>query len=207
MATVAIRRDRRRRLSTSAARVVIKQDMTIRSLALALILLAGASAADAQRRRTPPAPERPEVLNQLTACRQVTPDAERLACFDRQVAALEAAEASRDIAVVDRQQIRQTRRSLFGLVLPDLGIFGGDRDEGEDGAAVNEINSTILASGSNAEGRTTFRLADNSVWIQTEGRLGRTPRNGEAIRIRRGPLGSFIANIAERPGIRVIRQR
>lgn len=180
--------------------------MTIRPLALALILTAAASAADAQRRGAPTAPERPEVLNQLTACRQVTPDAERLACYDRQVAALEAAESAREIAVVDRQQIRRTRRSLFGLTLPDLGIFGGDRDEGEDGAAVNEITSTITSIGTNAEGRTTYRLADNSVWVQTEGRAG-FPRTGEAIRIRRGPLGSFIANIAERPGIRVIRQR
>jgi hypothetical protein len=145
-------------------------------------------------------------LNQLTACRQVTPDAERLACYDRQVAALEAAEASREIAVVDRQQIRRTRRSLFGLTLPDLGIFGGDRDEGDDGAAVNEINSTIQAIGTGADGRTTYRLQDNSVWVQTEGRAG-FPRSGEAIRIRRGPLGSYLANIAGRPAIRVIRQR
>jgi hypothetical protein len=181
--------------------------MTMRSFLFALALLGAASGAAAQNRRATTAPERPEVLNQLTACRQVTPDAERLACFDRQVAALEAAEAAREIAVVDRQQIRRARRSLFGLTLPDLGVFGGDRDEGEDGAAVNEINSTILAVGSNADGRTTFRLADNSVWVQTEGRLGRMPRNGEAIRVRRGPLGSYIANIAERPGIRVIRQR
>ena len=107
--------------------------------------------------------------------------------------------------MVDRQQIRRARRSLFGLTLPDLGIFGGDRDEGEDGAAVNEINSTILAIGSNAEGRMTYRLADESVWVQTEGRLGRMPRSGEAIRIRRGPLGAFLANVAGRPAVRVIR--
>lgn len=181
--------------------------MIARSFIVALALLGAASAADAQRRRSAEAPQRPEVLNQLTACRQVTPDAERLACYDRQVAALQAAEAAREIAVVDRQQIRRTRRSLFGLVLPDLGIFGGDSDEGEDGAAVNEINSTILAVGSNNQGLMTYRLQDESVWVQIEGRLGRMPRNGEPIRIRRGPLGSFIANVAGRPGVRVIRQR
>ena len=180
--------------------------MTARSLAAALTLLAAASAADAQRRPQTPTPQRPEVLNQLTACRQVTPDAERLACYDRQVAALEAAEASREIAVVDRQQIRRTRRSLFGLTLPDLGIFGGDRDEGDDGAGVNEITSTVLAVGTGADGRMVYRLQDNSVWVQTEGRAG-YPRAGEAVRIRRGPLGSFIANVGDRPGIRVVRQR
>ena len=180
--------------------------MKILNLIAAVALLAFASTAHAQRRSTATAPERPEVLNQLTACRQVTGDSERLACYDRQVAALEAAEASREIAVVDRQQIRRTRRSLFGLVLPDLGIFGGDRDEGDDGAAVNEINSTLAAIGTGADGRTIYRLADDSVWVQTEGRVG-TARRGEAVRVRRGPLGSFIANIAGRPGVRVIRQR
>ena len=39
------------------------------------------------------------------------------------------------------------------------------------------------------------------------GRGGRTPRAGEAVVIRRGALGSFIANIGDRPGIRVMRQR
>lgn len=179
--------------------------MTTRTLLLVSALLATTSAADAQRRRTT-APERPAVLTQVTACRQVAGDAERLACYDRQVAALEAAEAAREIAVVDRQQIRRTRRSLFGLTLPDLGIFGGDADEGEDGAGVNEINSTVLTVGSGADGRMVFHLEDNSVWVQTEGRQG-FPRRGEAIRIRRGPLGSFLASIAGRPAIRVIRQR
>jgi hypothetical protein len=136
----------------------------------------------------------------------VTGDAERLACYDRQVAALDAAEASREIAVVDRQQIRRTRRSLFGLTLPDLGVFGGDDDEGEEGAGVNEINSTVQSTGIGSDGRTVFRLADNSVWVQTDGRSGYA-RSGEPIRIRRAALGSFIANVNNRVGIRVVRQR
>ncbi len=180
--------------------------MKLRLLTLAAIGAALAFPADAQRRRAP-APERPEVLTQLVACRAIAGDAERLACFDRQVAALEQAEASREIAVVDRQQIRRTRRSLFGLTLPDLGIFGSDDDAGEDGAGVNEINTTVRSVGTGADGRMVYRFEDNSVWVQTEGRVGRTPRAGEAVRIRRGPLGQFIANIGERPAIRVIRQR
>ena len=179
---------------------------------LASLLLAASAAAilscpaEAQRRRGDQAPQRPEVLNQLTACRNVADNAERLACFDRQVAALVAAEQAREIAVVDRTQIRRTRRSLFGLRLPDLGIFGDDEDEGEDGAAVNEINSTIRSVGTNADNRMVYRLEDNSVWVQTEGRTG-FPRAGEAIRIRRGPLGSFLANVAGRPAVRVVRER
>jgi hypothetical protein len=152
-------------------------------------------------------PVRPEVLTRLTACRTITDSAQRLACFDQQVAALEAAEQAREIAVVDTQQIRRTRRSLFGLRLPDLGIFGDDSDDREDGAAISEINSTIQAITSGADGRMHFVLAEGGVWAQTEGRRGRPPRAGQPIKIRRGPLGSYIASVDERPGVRVIRIR
>ena len=92
--------------------------------------------------------------------------------------------------------------------LPDLGIFGGDDDEGEDGAGVNEINSTILARSAPARtGGWCIRLADNSVWVQTDGRPGlcRAPARRSASGA--GALGSFIANIDDRAGIRVVRQR
>ena len=153
------------------------------------------------------APERPEVLNRLTACRSIADNTQRLACFDQQVAALEAAAQAREIAVVDTQQIRRARRSLFGLRLPDLGIFGDDDDDPEDGAAISEINSTIQAITSGADGRLHFVLEEGGVWAQTEGRRGRPPRAGQPIRIRRGPLGSYIASVDGRAGVRVIRIR
>lgn len=151
-------------------------------------------------------PTRPEVLNRVTACRAVAGPAERLACFDREVAALEAAAAAREIAVVDREQVRRTRRSLFGLRLPDLGIFDGDEDSEDDVAAVREITSTIRSSYIGSNGAMVFALEDGSVWVQTDGRR-QQPRPGQSIRVRRGPLGSYIANIEDRVGFRVVRQR
>ena len=155
----------------------------------------------------PNATERPEVLSRLTACRAITDDRARLACFDTQVAALAAAEASREIAVVDRQQLRRTRRSLFGLNLPNLGIFGGDGDHDQNQEGITEINSTIRSTSSGADGRWQFALQDGAVWVQTDGRQPSGIHAGNPVRIRRGPLGSYIANIGERPGIRVMRQR
>lgn len=185
-----------------------KNGMNARPLiAIACLAAMLALPASAQNRRRDIAPERPEVLNQLTACRTIADNAERLACYDRQVAALEAAESSREIAVVDRTQIRRTRRSLFGLRLPDLGIFGDDEDNSEDGAAVNEINSTIQAITSGADGRVHYILAEGGTWVQTEGRRGQPARAGQTIRIRRGPLGSFMASIEGRAGVRVMRIR
>ena len=104
------------------------------------------------------------------------------------------------------EQVRRARRSLFGLRLPDLGIFGDDDDEGEDSAAIREITSTIASFYTGADGRMAFVLADGSVWVQTDGRRQR-PRRGEPIRVRRGPLGSYIASIDERAGVHVVRQR
>lgn len=169
---------------------------------LALLLAPAATPAFAQATAT----ERPEVINRITACRAIASSTERLACFDREVAALEAATAAREIAVVDREQVRRTRRSLFGLRLPDLGIFGDDSDEGDEGAAVREINSTIRSTYTGSDRRKHYILEDGSVWVQTDGRSQR-PGTGDPIRIRRGPLGSFIANIGERVGFRVVRLR
>ena len=174
-------------------------------LAIAALAAAAATPALAQDIQDV-TPERPEVIERITACRSIAESAERLACFDRAVTALEAAAAAREIAVVDREQVRRARRSLFGLRLPDLGIFGDDDDEGEDSAAIREITSTIASFYTGADGRMAFVLADGSVWVQTDGRRQR-PRRGEPIRVRRGPIGSYIASIDERAGVHVVRQR
>ncbi|MDP8913479.1 MAG: hypothetical protein M3N39_07885, partial [Pseudomonadota bacterium] len=74
---------------------------------------------------------RPGALKRLSDCRSITDQTARLACYDREVAALDAAEARKDLVVVDREQLRKTRRTLFGLTLPDLSIFGDDSSEDE----------------------------------------------------------------------------
>lgn len=61
---------------------------------------------------------RSPVLVALTQCRTLPDTAARLACFDRSVAALEQAEANRTIVIIDQQQVRETRRAVFGIALP-----------------------------------------------------------------------------------------
>ena len=140
----------------------------------------------------------PEVYNQLMACRAVATDAERLACFDRQVAAMQEAEASDSIMVVDREEVRDAERGLFGLRLPRL--FGGSDED-----RVAEIESTITDVGGGGRRRPwRFALADGSVWAQTDtsDQLSRNPREGHTVIIRRAALGSFRAEI---DGMRLIR--
>jgi len=174
--------------------------MLHRPAAAACLLLWGASAAQAQD--TGPREAPPAAFQRTIQCRAVADPQERLACYDREVAALETAERASEIRVVDRQQVRRTRRSLFGLVLPDLNIFGGDDDQ----TAVNEITGKIQTATQDPSGKYTFALEDGARWRQIDSRnLNVTPRPGHTIRIRRGAMGSFLANVNNQVAIRVRR--
>ncbi|WP_262422463.1 hypothetical protein [Brevundimonas denitrificans] len=67
---------------------------------------------------------RPELLNRLTDCRAMTDPAARLSCYDTAVEALDAAERQGEVVVVDRAQVRESRRALFGFEMPSLPAFG-----------------------------------------------------------------------------------
>lgn len=172
--------------------------LAVLALAAGVIALPAAAAATQPESAQRDAP--PQVYSRVAACQAIREDAARLACFDREVAAFAQAQASREVVVVDRAAVQRTRRSLFGLSLPDVGRLFGDGDE-------EEITGTIAQARGDAIGLYTFALEGGAVWVQTEGRLPRPPRPGHPVRIRRGILGSYLANIDGQRAIRVIRRR
>lgn len=153
----------------------------------------------------PPA-ARPPALTRMLDCRAITAPEQRLACFDREVAAFQAAETARELVVLDRQELRRTRRGLFGLTLPSLGIFGdGGADDPE---VVNEIESTLRGISQDRYGKYTFVLADGSRWVQIDTmQMPLEPRAGNTIRIRRAAMGSYLANVQGQRAVRVRRER
>jgi hypothetical protein len=149
--------------------------------------------------------ERPQVLGQVVACRTVMGSAERLACYDQAVTALEAAQAQNQLIVMDRQQLRRARRSVFGLTLPDLNIFNDASDDEEEVAV---LESTLRGASQNGLGKWVLTLEDGARWIQIDTRdLAREPEAGDRIRIRRGTMASYLANIDGQVAIRVRRER
>ena len=105
--------------------------MSCKWLAIALALSAGTlNAAEARDKKADESPPPREYRN-LMACRTVAQSAERLACFDRQAASLDAATQSRQVVISDRQAVTQARRGLFGFAAPvgKLLGFGGDDEE------------------------------------------------------------------------------
>ena len=172
---------------------------------LILAAAAAALAAPAAAQQRSAAPQRPELFEALMRCRTVTDSAARLQCFDTAAANLQQAAERRDVVVVDRAQVRENRRRLFGLPLPDLGgIFGGGGD-GED--EVDHIESTVASAQQGGMGRWVITLEDGSTWAQTDDLIvaGR-PRRGNRVRVERGALGSFRMRINGQPAIRVRRQ-
>jgi hypothetical protein len=145
---------------------------------------------------------RPELFEALVRCRAIADDAERLQCFDTAAANLQQAEERRDLVVVDRQQVRENRRRLFGLPLPDIGgLFGNDEDD-----EVDHIESTVASASQVDYGRWLVRLEDGSTWLQTDNEvLAARPRPGQRVRVNRASLGTYMMRVNNQPGIRVRR--
>ena len=157
---------------------------------LTIALLAASPAIAVQKGK--PAATSPLVAA-LDACRKIADGAQRLDCYDRASAALVGATASGEVSVVDRGQMRQARRALFGYSMPKLPFFSGDRS-GEDDKG--EINSTIKSSRPIGYERFQIVLADGAVWETTQTYLSFSePRKGQKIHIKRGPLGVYYLTV------------
>jgi hypothetical protein len=173
-----------------------------------LILVAGVAVAFtapaiAQGGKAAVAAAPPPAMGRVTACRTIAAASERLACFDREVAAMAAAQVKGDLVVMDRQQVRKTRRSLFGLALPDLGVFGDSDAISPDASS---IETTIRSARQDPYGKWILDLAEGGRWVQIDSReLADYPRSGLPIRVRRAAFGSYMASINKQVGIRVKR--
>ncbi len=142
----------------------------------------------------------PAQFSAVIACRAIPDETARLACYDSQVAALEKAADDKDIVIADRESVRETRRGLFGFSLPKINLFGGDDEE-----EFQEINTTVASVRQIGYGYYSIELADGARWEQTDGKLVLSPKTGQKIKIKRGSLGTFFANVNGQPGIRVRR--
>jgi hypothetical protein len=151
--------------------------------------------------RGPAATGTPQNVQRLIGCRSITDSTQRLACFDREAAAMDQAIAKKDLVFIDKQKATQTKRALFGFSIPDFGgLFGGGDDE------VKEIEGTVAKASQDGYGAWVVTLADGSTWAQQDDApLGLGPRRGDKVVVHRGSFGAFFLRVAGQPGIRVKR--
>ena len=177
--------------------------MTRRKIAAAVLIaaLAGSTLVAAPAKRPPP---RADAFDALVRCRTIADDAERLRCFDEAAAEMERAAEARDLVVLDRKHMRETKRKLFGLDIPDLNPFGGGDSE-ED--LIKSIESEVASAFQDGNGRWVVRLKDGGTWGQTDNNpIALRPRPGQKVKIERGAMGSYRMQINKQPAVRAKRQ-
>lgn len=147
-------------------------------------------------------PAEPAVIAALKACRAITADAERLACYDKAAQSVTKAQESGEVIIIDKQTARAARRQAFGLELPTLSIL----DKGADKSETEKLQSVVKAARVDAEQRLVVTLEDGAVWRQIDDTmLGKPPKAGDTIEVRKAAMGSYMMKIGSQPAIRVRR--
>lgn len=151
-------------------------------------MIAFTIAALAAAQPVPAAKPAPGPVAALEACRGIDADAARLACFDRAVAAFADARTKKDVVVMDRAEVRKTKRSLFGFTLPSFNIFGGDKDD-SDSDEIRELEGKLSSGRPVGVGFYQLTLEDGSAWETTERNNTLNPRAGDPVKIKKNAFG------------------
>jgi hypothetical protein len=160
--------------------------------------LLGAGIAEGKGKDKPnPSP----LVTAIDHCRQIADSTQRLACYDSAASALVTAANSGAVAVVDQNEIRKARHSLFGFTLPKIPFFSGDETADE---VQRQLDSTITSVQALNTGYYRIVIADNNaVWETSESSISfDAPKKGQKITILRGPLGSYFLRINGQVGVR-----
>jgi len=163
----------------------------------ALTLIAGADQASAQAAKD----ARAQVFQGLMDCKGKSDPAERLACYDAAVGAMDVAEKKGDIVVVDREQAKAVRRQAFGFTLPSLAMF----EKGESPEELDKVALKAERAYRGGDGKWVLELEGGAVWAQTDNEaLFREPKSGSKVEIRKASMGSYFMNV---DGQRAVRAR
>lgn len=167
--------------------------ISLPAAALSIALVGLASPALAQD-------DSPGYLDRLATCRSIEEPDARLACYDREVGAVVAASEEGEVRLVDREEVRQTKRKLFGFTIPK-GLFGSDDKEEMD---LLETTITRVAP----YGRSGYLITteEGSVWqISNPPMRFNPPKSGQAVVFKRAALGSFFIRVNGQLGVKGVR--
>ena len=143
-------------------------------------------------------------LDALRACRSIAEDAARLECYDQAAGSLTEAVDKGEVQVVDKEDVKEARRGLFGFSLPKIKLFGGD----DDGEQLKMLESTIT-SVRQTRGGYIFRIEEgNALWqIKNAPMRLRAPEVGDKVVFKKASLNSFFIRIDGQIGVKGTRVR
>jgi hypothetical protein len=183
-------------------------------IVLAVLGCVNAPAFAAPSNRAPAAP--PATAAQVSPhadlykCRAIADVTERAACYDKAVDALQTAETSGQVVVVDAVKVQQLKREAFGFDLPSLPALSavipnislstlvGERAGAADANEpdVREANLDIETIEIDARGNRVFRMANGQVWRELNATGAWTPKQGPMkAEIKLGAMGSYLLRV------------
>ena len=157
-----------------------------------------------------PPPSRAPELQAIVDCRGLTDRDSRLACYDAAADKLDRAEASGQVVVVNREQVRKVRRDVFGLQLPSLDIFSAIGRKGPNAVSedIDHLDGVVKAAWHGEGGHWMLELETGAVWRQIDSfELASDPHPGSKVDIRKGALGSFFVKVDGQPSFKAHRER
>jgi len=166
------------------------------AMAAALILATSVAAQE-------PGPEAvPDFLEQLKECQTKTDDTQRLACFDQVVGGMVVANEAGEVQIIDQEDVRRTKRELFGLSVPDIEILKTD-DEEKDKKAKEELETVISSARYVSRKKIRFTTQEGAVWEinNAPSRLA-TVKEGDKVVFKKASMGTFFIRINGQVGVR-----
>ena len=169
----------------------------------AVVLCAVATAASAQDRSG----SDNAALAELRQCRTIADATARLACLDAASAKIVASVDSGELRFVDKEAVRETRRRLFGFALPDIGLFGGGKDDSEE-ERITTLETTITRVEQGKGGEWVFATPEGAVWqIRNAPFRFRAPKVGDKVVLKEASLGSYFIRVNDQIGVKGLRIR
>ncbi len=176
----------------------------VRARVLAAGVLIASLSASAPPLAAAPAPdqERAKELQQLIDCKKIADPTQRLACYDQAASVLDQAEAKGDIVVVNREQARKVRRQAFGFTLPSMSLFS----RGEKPEEIATAEGKIASARKLLNGHWEVKLEDGATWVQIDAsEIPLDPKPGQAVKIRKASLGSYMMTVGNQREVKVHR--
>jgi hypothetical protein len=170
-----------------------------RSGAAGGVLLACGVAVLAQQ---PGWPGSANLVENLRGCRGIAEAEARAACYDANVGTLLVAIDTGEVRLVDREQVRKTRRQLFGLAMPETELLKPDeKDKAEEDSGLFE--TTISSARQIGPANWRFTTAEGAVW-----EINNPPRKiapiaaGDRVVFKKASLGYYFIRINGQLGVK-----
>ena len=139
-----------------------------------------------------------ELIEKLKVCQLEADNDKRLACFDTAVGNIVAANEAGDVRIVDREEIKENRRSLFGFNIPNKGLLAAPKEEVD-----TSLRTTVKSVRYITSRKVRFRTEEGAVW-----EIGNAPARmrrieaGDPVEFKKAALGSYFVKVRGQRGVK-----